>query len=196
MSSVELIESLRRAGEENARLVKREAEQEAAALQEAAARKIADLQKQYAEQLAAVSDEESRRARAEATNRARVLRLGVEKTLSETLYSIACFSLNRLRDDRYPAVFEKLVRELPALQWKIVQVHEADVDLARKFFPDAEISPVGQISGGVDVTTADGTIRVVNTFEKRLERFWADLLPQMIGDLYREVGDGSSPQSR
>jgi vacuolar-type H+-ATPase subunit E/Vma4 len=196
MSSVELIESLRRAGEENIRAVKREAEQETAALQAAAARKIADLQKQYGERLAAVSGDELRRASAEASNRARALRLGAETTLADSLYSIARFSLHQLRDDRYPAVFEKLVRELPALPWKIVRVHEADVDLARKYFPDAEISPVKHISGGVDVAMADGAIWVINTFEKRLERIWADLLPQMVNDVYREVADGSSPQSR
>ena len=196
MSSVELIESLRRAGEENIRAVKRDAEQETAALQAAVARKIADLQKQYGERLAAVSGDELRRASAEASNRARALRLGVETTLADSLYSIARFSLHQLRDDRYPAVFEKLVRELPALPWKIVRVHEADVDLARKYFPDAEISPVKHISGGVDVAMADGAIRVINTFEKRLERIWTDLLPQMVNEVYREVADGSSPQSR
>ncbi len=194
MSSRELIESLRRAGEENIRVMKREAEQETAALQAAAAQKIVDLQKQYGEErLAAVSSDELRRARSEASNRARALRLDAEKTLADSLYSIARFSLSRLRDDLYPTVFEKLVQELPALPWKIVRVHTTDVDLARKYFPSAEISPVGSISGGVDVAIADGSIRVINTFEKRLERIWIDLLPQIVNDVYREVVDGSSP---
>ncbi|HYA86004.1 MAG TPA: V-type ATP synthase subunit E [Nitrospirota bacterium] len=192
MSSRELIESLRRAAEESSHVVKREAEKEAAALQAAAAQKIADLQKQCAERLAAVSGDELRRAHAEASNRARAFRLTAEKTLADSLYSIARFSLHQLRDDHYPAVFEKLVRELPALPWKIVRVHAADIDLARKYFPDAQILPVGHISGGVDVTVADGSIEVINTFEKRLERLWTDLLPQMVNDVYREVADGPS----
>src|SRR5271169_1316380 len=121
MSSREVIESLRRAGEENIRVVKREAEQETAALQAAAVQKIVDLQKEYgAERLAAVSGDELRRARAEASNSARALRLDVEKAFADGLYSIARFSLSRLRDDRYPMVFEKLVQELPALPWMIV----------------------------------------------------------------------------
>ncbi len=121
--------------------------------------------------LAVVSGDELRRARAEASSRARALRLDAEETLADSLYSIARFSLHQLRDDRYPAVFEKLVRELPALQWKSVRVNTADVDLARKYFPDAEISPVGHISGGVEVTMADGAIRVINTFEKEIGTF-------------------------
>jgi V/A-type H+/Na+-transporting ATPase subunit E len=196
MSSRELIESLRRAAEENIRVVKREAEQEAAALQVAAVQKIVDLQKEYgAERLAAVSGDELRRARSEASNSARAFRLDVEKAFAEGLYSIARFSLSRLRDDRYPMVFERLVKELPALPWTIVRVHASDVDLARKYFPTAEILAVGSISGGVDVITADGSIRVINTFEKRLERIWIDLLPQIFNDAYREVGDGSSSKS-
>lgn len=196
MSSRELIESLRRAGEENIRVVKREAEQETAALQAAAVQKIVDLQKEYgAERLAAVSGDELRRARAEASNSARALRLDVEKAFADGLYSIARFSLSRLRDDRYPMVFERLVQELPALPWMIVRVHSLDVELARKYFPTAEILAVGSISGGIDVITADGSIRVINTFEKRLERIWIDLLPQIINDAYREVGDGSSSKS-
>lgn len=191
-----MIESLRQAGEENLRVVEREAEQETAALQAATAQKIADLRKQYAERLTVVIGEELRRARAEASNRARKLRLDAEKTLADSLFSIARFSLHQLRDERYPVVFEKLVRELPDLPWKIVRVHAADVDLARKYFPGADIAPVSHISGGVDVAMADGTIRVINTFEKRLERMWNDLLPQMVNDVYREVADGAAPKPR
>ena len=196
MSSKELIESLRRTSEENIRVLRQEAEKEAAELQAAASQKIADLRKQYADQLAMVCGEELRRALAEGTNRAREFRLVAEQTLSDSLYSAARFSLRQLRDDRYPAVFEKLVKELPVLPWKVVQVNAADVDLAKQFFPDAEITPVSHIAGGVDVALDDGTIRVINTFEKRLERAWAELLPQLVNDVYREVSDGASPESR
>jgi V/A-type H+-transporting ATPase subunit E len=196
MSSRELIESLRRAGEENIRALKQEAERQATTLKSTASEKIADLRKQYADQLTVVTGDELRRARAEASNRARDLRLSAEKTLADSLFSIARFSLHQLRDDRYPAVFEKLVKELPPLPWKVVRVHANDVALAQKYFPGAEIEPVGHISGGVDVAIADGTVRVINTFEKRLERIWAELLPQMVNDVCREVAGGTSPEPR
>ncbi len=192
MSSKELIESLRLGGEESVRVLRLEAEKEAAELQAAAAQKLADLRRQYADQLAAVCEEESRRALAEGAGRAREFRLAAEQTLADSLYSIARFSLRQLRDDQYPAVFEKLVKELPALPWKAVRVNAADVDLAKRFFPDAEITSVSHIAGGLEVTIEDGTIRVINTFEKRLERAWAELLPQMVGDVYREASDGAS----
>ena len=48
------------------------------------------------------------------------------------------------------------------------------------------------ITGGMDAAMEDGTIRVINTFEKRLELAWADLLPLLISDVYQEVSDGAS----
>ncbi len=191
-----MIDSLRRAGDEKIRLIRQEAEQEAESLRTDVSRRIEELRKRRAEELAAAEGEETRRALAEAGNRARALRLAAETTLSDRLYSIALSSLHQLRDAGYPAVFEKLVLELPAFPWKRVRVHPADVGLARQYFPDAEIVPAETISGGVDVTVTDASIRVINTYEKRLERAWNELLPAMVGDVYREVSHGASSGSR
>ena len=190
MSSRELIESLRAASKEKIRLIQQEAEQEAKALQTAKEEKLEGLRKRYADRLASAEGEESLLAVADAGNRARALRLDAEKVLSDRLVSIARSSLHLLRDSNYPAVFEKLVRELPSFAWKLVRVNPADVSMARKYFPDAEIVPVEIISGGVDATLADGTIRIINTFEKRLERAWVEMLPLLVKDIYREVSDG------
>ncbi len=196
MSSEKLIESLRRTGDEKIRILRQEAEQEAEAVRIAAYRRIEELRKRYADQLAVALGEETLRALAEAGNRARALRLAAEKALSDRLLLIARSSLQRLRDAGYPAVFEKLALELPSYPWKLVRVHPADVRLARKYFPNAEIIPVETLAGGMDVTITDATIRVINTFEKRLERGWNELLPLMIRDVYREISDGASPESR
>lgn len=196
MSSEKLIESLRRTGDEKIRNLRQEAEQEAESLRTAVSRKIEELRKRQAEELAAAAGEETRRALAEAGNRARALRLAAETALSDRLYSIALSSLHQLRDVGYSAVFEKLALELPSFPWKRVRVHPADDGLARKYFPDAEIVPLETIAGGMDVTITDATIRVINTFEKRLERAWNELLPLMMRDVYREISDGASPESR
>ncbi len=193
MSSRELIESLRRVGNEKLGLLKQETEQEAESLQAEVNRKIDGLRRQYDDRLAAAVEEASRLARADAENRARVLRLAAEKKLSDRLFSTARASLRELRSDGYPAIFEKLALELPALPWKLVRVHPADTALARTYFPDAEIVPVESISGGVDAATVDGSIRVVNTFEKRLERSWGDLLPQLVRESEDEAGNGTAP---
>ena len=192
MGSRELIESLRRASEESIRLHRKDAEQEAEAMQLSLDKRIAELRKHYADELTAAEMEESRRARAEAGSRVRAIKLASEKTLSDRLFSIARASLTQLRHDGYPASFEKLAQELPSLPWKLVRVHPADIDLARKHLSDAEVVPVETITGGMDAAMEDETIRVINTFEKRLELAWADLLPLLISDVYQEVSDGAS----
>jgi V/A-type H+/Na+-transporting ATPase subunit E len=196
MSSRELIESLRAASKEKIRLIQQEAEQEAKTLQTAKEEKLEGMRKRYADKLASAEGEESLLAVADAGNRARALRLDAEKALSDRFVAIARSSLPLLRDSNYPAVFEKLVREIPSFAWKLVRVNPADVSLARKYFPDAEIVPVETISGGVDATLADGTIRIINTFEKRLERAWGEMLPLLVKDIYREVSDGPLVQPR
>lgn len=196
MSSRELIESLRRASNEKARVLCKEAEQEAEAQRLGVSRKVEELRRHYADQLAAAAREETQNALADAGRRARTLMLAAEKTLADRLLSLARASLRELRGEGYPAVFEKLANELPSLPWKLVRVHPADVGLARKCFPDAEIVAAEIIAGGVDAEIADGTIRVVNTFEKRLERSWGELLPHLMRDVRQEVAGGTSPESR
>jgi V/A-type H+-transporting ATPase subunit E len=195
MGSRELIESLQRAGEESIRLLRKDAEQQAEALQASLSEKIAELRRHFSEELAAAEKVELRRGLADADSRVRAIRLAAEKDLADRLFSIARDSLTGLRDDGYPAIFEKLARELPALPWKVVQVHPADMDIARKHLPDSEIVPVETIAGGLDASNADGTIRIINTLEKRLELAWVDLLPKMISDAYQEVSDGTSQKT-
>jgi vacuolar-type H+-ATPase subunit E/Vma4 len=192
MGSRELIESLRKSSEESIRLQRKDAEQEIAALQASLSRQIADLRRQYADDLAAAEGEESRQALAEAGSRVRTIKLDAEKTISDRLFSIARESLTQLRQAGYPSTFEKLAGELPSLPWEVVRVHPADIDLVQQHFPGAEIVPTETITGGMDAAIADGEIRVVNTFEKRLELAWADLLPLLISDVYLEVSDGAS----
>lgn len=196
MGSRELIESLRRAGEESVRHLQQDAEREAELMRASFSGKTGELRRRIADELAAFARDETRRVLAEEGGRARSVRLGAEKMLSERLLSVALASLGALRQTGYPEIFEKLARELPSLPWKSVRVHPPDAELARKHFPDAEILPMENITGGMDVATADGTIRVVNTFEKRIERAWADLLPLLINDVYEEASDGASQKSR
>jgi len=194
MSSRELIESLRAASRVKIRLIQQEAEREARVLEAAKEERLEGLRRRYADKLASAEGDESLRALAEADNRARLLRLDAEKSLSDRLLSIARSSLAMLRDDNYPAVFEKLARELPSFSWKTVRVNPADAGLARSYFPEAEIVAVENISGGVDATLAGGTLRIINTFEKRLERAWSEMLPLLVKDVYREVSDGAPVQ--
>jgi vacuolar-type H+-ATPase subunit E/Vma4 len=84
-------------------------------------------------------------------------------------------------------VFSLLVKELPHMHWKDVRVAPRDVEIAQKHFPDSNCLPDDNISGGLEVMRDDGRVSITNTFEKRLEKAWEDLLPLLISSMYKEV---------
>jgi V/A-type H+-transporting ATPase subunit E len=66
-------------------------------------------------------------------------------------------------------------------------VNPEDVGFAKNIFAGADIIPDKTIAGGVDAMTDGGEIRVINTFEKRLERAWVDMLPELLKKVYDAV---------
>jgi V/A-type H+-transporting ATPase subunit E len=184
MGSRELIESLRKAADERVKAVWREANCEADQARAEVSRKLDQLRENCARMESAGARAALVSALAEANNRTRITRLTVERTISERLFSAAVLSLGRLRDDAYPETFEKLAQELPTLPWQMVRVNPGDLGRAKEHFSGAEIVPDDNIIGGVDVTAEGGSIRVVNTLEKRLERAWDDMLPALMAEVY------------
>jgi len=190
MGCKELIESLRRAADERIKLIWQETEGEAERVKEEASHKLDQLRENCSqtESLAAAAAQVA--AVSEAKNRSRTRLLAAEKALSDRLYSAALSSLPRLRSGDYREAFGKMVRELPPLDWKMVRVNTDDAGLAKSIFPGADIIPDATISGGVDAATDGGKIRVINTFEKRLERSWVDMLPELLKKIYDSVEKG------
>ena len=196
MGSKELIESLWKAADEKIQAIRHEAEAKAEKIKEEAARRGEQLRQDHARSESAASGEYRRTQLAAANTRARDLRLAAEQALSERLREAARSTLHDLRDGNYSDIFAVMAREVPSLPWQSVRVNPGDVDLAKQHFPDAEIIPDDQISGGMDATAEDGTIRVVNTFERRLERIWMDLLPALMRDVYEQCQPLSESEDR
>lgn len=187
MGCKELIESLRRVADEKIIAIWSEAEGEADRIRADAARSVERLRADSERKKSLAAGEKSLRALSDANSAARMRRLAAEKEVSDRLFALAADSLARLRDSGYRDVFKALARELPPLPWKTVRVNPDDAALAKEHFPAAEIVPDRTISGGLDAATEGGKIRVVNTFEKRLERTWADALPLMMRDVYAHL---------
>ena len=180
----ELIDALRCEGEEKVRACWKEAEEEAQVIREKTSIKAGELRERYSK-LRTSSVEEKREAvitvaRREVQN-ARFL---AQKELSDRLYQIALRCLRHLRSAGYNDIFRALVRELPPRKWHSVRVNPGDQDRAREHFPDAEIISDDTVSGGLEVSAREGSVRVINTFEKRLERIWPEVLPELLHDLY------------
>lgn len=120
---------------------------------------------------------------AEANNRAQTIRLEAKKKMSERVYHLARSSLGALRDDRYGDVLALLIKELPVMAWDLVVVNPEDRDMAQQRFPTATVTTDPSVAGGVAVSINDGRIYVDNTFEKRLEKAWPDILIHVMRDL-------------
>jgi vacuolar-type H+-ATPase subunit E/Vma4 len=183
MGCRELIESLRVAGDERIKAIREEAEQEAGRIREETTRRIEGLQGEHARRHAAAAAKEAEALQADANAAMRRIGLRAERALADRLYVVARESLRTLRNVGYGDVFQGFARELPQFTWKKVRVNPEDAALARELFPGAEIQPSPEIIGGLEAVSEGEQVRVVNTFEKRLERMWEEMLP----DIMKEV---------
>ncbi len=184
MSYRELIDALNRECDEKMRGIRQEAEAEADKIRAEVLRKTREMKESYGRERSFAARTRSDSILSEARDTARANRLRAEQELSGRLYQVAVRSLPHLRDERYGDVFLSLVRELPPDPWEVVKVNPADRDVVTGLFPDSEILGESGISGGVEVIGAKGSVRIVNTFEKRLERAWTEILPEIMRDVY------------
>ncbi len=189
MGAQELISALRKTADEQVRQIWNDAEAEAGKFKADAERRKEKLNTLAKGQPSAEAEEYERSVVRQAAMKARNIRLKAEAALSHGLYAKARASLPTLRQGHDHGFFPELTAELPALAWKTVRVNPADVDLASRSFPDAEIVPDETISGGMDVASQDEAVRVVNSFEKRLERAWPELMPEMMRDVHEQTGN-------
>jgi len=183
MGCKELIESLRAGGDERIKALRAEAEQEADRVRAEAARRIAEVQADHAAKRAAAAAAHTERFLAEANGTVRQKRLLAERALADRLYGLARSSLLTLRNVGYRDMFASFSQELPRFDWKTIRVNPADGALAREKFPDAEILFDKAITGGLEAISEGGQVKVVNTFEKRLESMWDEMLPEIMKEV-------------
>lgn len=182
MGCRELIESLKAAGDGKLKALRADAEREAEQIRADAARRIASLEQEHARKHAAETARQAEAVLAAANRSVRDSRLRSESALSQRLYAVARSSLHVLRNEGYPDVLTSFARELPRFTWKTVRVNPADAALTRELFPGAEVQTDDAIAGGLEAVSEGGRVRVVNTFEKRLERMWEEILPEIMQD--------------
>ena len=178
MSYRELIDALQRECEEKTRKIWQEAEGEAERARADASKRIEEGREGRNRNQSAALKILTEDILSEASGRARVSRLVAEKELSDRLYMIARKCLPHLRDEGYKDIFSVLVNELPQCEWAVVKVNPQDRRLAETLFPEDEVVSDPTVTGGIEVTGKEG-IRVVNTLEKRLERLWTEILPEI-----------------
>jgi vacuolar-type H+-ATPase subunit E/Vma4 len=183
MGHGELLNALRRKGDDQAAALRRRVDGEQEALRQEADARRERLRLEHEERCAV--DGRSRRhgVVAAAEREAALVRERAEHELALRLRERAGHCLATLRDADYAALFRTLAAELPPADWGTIRVNPLDAPLAAELFPTARVVADDAISGGLEADSADGTLVVVNTLESRLARGWDDLLPGMVAAL-------------
>lgn len=186
----ELIASLESEADEKIRSIWEEAKDKAGNLKSKAGEKMMELARKQADLQAEAAGEMSGALLREASEKAREIKLSEENMLAQRLYKIALSSLPFLRKDNYGVVFRALSGELPPFKWQEVRVNPEDSGLAAEFFPAAEIIADSAIVGGLEASALSGGVKVINTFEKRLEKAWPEIiLPGLLEEIHEKTGN-------
>ena len=186
MNRESMLEHLRRQGEEAIAELWRAAEAKIEERRAEAGRSSARRREEAEVEGAARRSQSARDVLMAARRQAEEQRNGCRHQLRQRLAALAPPILLSLRDEEYPRTFALLVAELPEQEWIAATVNPDDRELAAAAFPGAAIAIDPLMSGGFTVTGRGGRMRVVNTFEKRLERAWPELLPPLLGDILGE----------
>lgn len=189
MGYQELIDTLKKEGEKKAQAIRAETGAEADKITSKTTGKIKQLREEFRKKETALTIKQENDVLAAAENKARSIRLSAEESLSARLFELAGSMLHELRDARYTAVFASLVKELPLSAWTEALVNQDDVSMALVHFPGIHIIADNRISGGIDVAGENSRQRIINTFEKRLERAWEEMLPSLIHEVRKEASE-------
>jgi hypothetical protein len=188
-----LIDALQRKAAEDVDALWRDARAAADQLRLDAAREIEEQRRAGAQQVAATARRLEWAAMTDARRAARDRRMSAASALGARLHGLARAALPRLRAERPDTLFTGLAAELPALAWQNLRVNPADEPLARRLFPQAQVTRDATVAGGVDAEADSGRIRVDNTLEARLETAWDDLLPGLIARIFAESPEHGPP---
>jgi vacuolar-type H+-ATPase subunit E/Vma4 len=187
MGYQELIASLRTEGKEKIKEIRDEAQAEAERINAEAADTIARMREEFREKQDTLGRHQEGHVLSSAGNKARIIRLEAEQSLSDRLFRLALSCLDELRNDEYEKIFKSLCSEIPSVSWDEAAVNPHDAGMAHSYFPDAEILSDPLINGGIEVFRENRSQHIINTFKKRLERVWEEILPLIVIDAYKEA---------
>lgn len=179
MGYEELIEAIKEEGERKLREIWATAETMAEIIRKEAESRATALRMEYEERLNVEVEKKRSLILKEAVREAYQIRLKAQEKLSERLFSTAVGLLSVLKRERYKEVFEALFNEIPHSRWVTVRVNPDDILIAESCFKGTDIIVDPSITGGFVVENSEGNI-IINTFEKRLERLWPEILPEIL----------------
>lgn len=178
-----LIDDLRARGEQQIAAMRQQAREEIDELRAEAEHRLTEAETHC--QLTTDQSRETvrRKMAVTAQRRASAIATRAEQELNSRLYALAKTLLNGLPGTKRTEIFTRLAKEITAGEWQTIIVHPQDTSVALQLFPQAEITTDAGITGGLVASRSDGGITVINTLEKRLERVWPGLVPEIIREV-------------
>lgn len=192
MGQEELLADIQKKGDEQVREIWQKAEDEVNELKAQAAQKIDEEKNSLRQKETSACDEERMSVLMSAGKGANQILTNAEQKLAERLYILAQKSLQMFKNKEYASVFKAFAGELPDFAWDEVIVNPDDRKQAEKLFKEARITPDKTIFGGLKAIGNHETIHIDNTLDKRLERAWPVLLPQLIKHV-KEMIESNEP---
>jgi len=183
----ELLASLRRKGEETIAELKAEAERQAAAIEQEFAARMREKKQALASEFRAAREGLARKTVLEAERKKREMHTRAKGELADRFAAIARKLLPALRKDNYELFFARLASEIPATGIERIAVSPKDLELAKRFFPQADVVADAAITGGLRASGENSGLSIDNTFEKRRQRAWQQLLPRLIEEATTET---------
>lgn len=186
MGYKELIEAIREDGERQIERIRVDTQEKVNEIMKETESRIKDMDRAYEIRLNAEVEKMRGLILRDAERRASRMRLKAQEQLSEKLLNTAMSLLKNLRDKDYRGVFDALSQEIPDSKWVTVIVNPEDIGLARSQFPDSRVIEDPSITGGIVAINSDGNV-ITNTFEKRLERLWPEILHEIMKTILKDL---------
>lgn len=183
MGRRELLEALRREGQEAMAAIALRGDAEEKKMRSGAEQCRENRRREHEQQRELLCSDRQRTIISTAAREASLIRLRAEHALSLRLHERARACLKQLRSGDAERLFRSLAAELPSESWHTVWTTPGDAALASEYFTGATIIPDETLTGGFKVATADNSLTIDNTLEARLEKVWPDLLPHLMAEL-------------
>jgi len=156
-------------------------------------REVATLDDQVRQQQKAACEHLQSELLARAERQAAHLRLQAEAELAKRLRHLATQQVMRLYQADRASYWERLANELPQATWEEILVAELDVEQAAQFFGEVSIRLSPKLSGGLIALREKGRIRIDNSLQIRVDRYWPTLLPRLLAQLRTMVKGDATP---
>ncbi|MEW6686573.1 MAG: V-type ATP synthase subunit E family protein [Candidatus Edwardsbacteria bacterium] len=174
----ELIALLTKEAEEEKEKILKEAKEKAEVILLEAKSETSQIIESHRQQLERNLNNALMRSKSTTNLKASALVLQTKDKLLEEIFEESKGEFGkRFRNEEYAEILKKLLEEtLSNFSSKIIiEVAENNIALAKKVIAEFELKdfilkPSGEITGGVRVSSEDGTLVVTNTFSSRLER--------------------------